>query len=99
MGSEPAANPAARIGRTNKMLFPIASGYWNNDTSAGVFHRNWNNNRSNDNNNVGFRASDYAACPTFWLGNTGDIGVASSCDMAKSARRSVLVSSENVHYA
>lgn len=81
------------------MLFPFASGYWNNGSKAGVFYRNWNNNRSNDNNNVGFRASDYAACLTFCHGNTGDIGIAPSCDMAKSAGHGVLVSSENVHHA
>lgn len=99
MGSEPAVNPAARIGQAIYMLFPIASGNWNNGSKAGVFHRNWNNNRSNDNNNVGFRAADFVACLTFWLGNTGDIGLDLSCNMAKSARRSVLVSSENVRYA
>jgi len=81
------------------MLFPMASGNWNNGTKAGVFHRNWNNNRSNDNNNVGFRASDYDACLTFCHGNPGDIGIVPSCDMAKSAGHSVLVSLENVHYA
>lgn len=81
------------------MLFPLASGDWNNGSKAGVFYRNWNNNRSNDNNNVGFRASDYAACPTFCHGNTGDIGIAPSCVLAKSAGHGVLVSLENVHHA
>jgi hypothetical protein len=35
------------------------AGNWNNAANAGVFYRNWNNNRSNDNNNNGFRAGDY----------------------------------------
>lgn len=81
------------------MFFPIASGNWNNAAKAGVFYRNWNNNRSNDNNNVGFRACDYAACLTFSTGNTGDIGMVPSCTMAKSAGRDVLVSLENVRHA
>lgn len=69
------------------MLFPMASGYWNIAGYAGVFFRLWNNNRSNDNNNVGFRAADYDAFadPTLHTANTGDIGVALSCTLAKSA--------------
>lgn len=39
------------------------SGNWNNAANAGVFYRNWNNNRSNDNNNAGFRAADYVSIP------------------------------------
>lgn len=69
------------------MLFPLASGNWNNAANAGVFYRNWNNNRSNDNNNVGFRAADYDAFAdlTLHTANTGDIGVTLSCTLAKSA--------------
>ena len=69
------------------MLFPLASGNWNNAANAGVFYRNWNNNRSNDNNNIGFRAADYFAQADLTLrtANTGDIGVALSCILAKSA--------------
>lgn len=33
---------------------------WNNSTNAGVWSVNWNNNRSNTNNNVGFRL-DYCS--------------------------------------
>ena len=57
-------------------LLPIASGNWNNAANAGVFYRNWNNNRSNDNNNYGFRASDYASVPDNPYGYTGNIGMA-----------------------
>lgn len=57
-------------------LFPIASGNWNNAADAGLFYRNWNNNRSNDNNNYGFRASDYASAPDNLHGYTGNIGMA-----------------------
>ena len=81
------------------MLFPMASGNWNDAANAGVFYRYWYYYRSNDNNNVGFRACDYAACLTFRHGNTGDIGIVPSCDMAKSARHGVLVSSENARHA
>ena len=75
------------------MLFPIASGNWNDAAKAGVFYRNWNNNRSNDNNNIGFRAADYLADSDlkFRIGNTGDIGMVPSCTLAKSAGIGFLV--------
>lgn len=38
----------------------ISSGNWNNTTNAGVWYANWNNGRSNSNNNNGFRA-DYGS--------------------------------------
>jgi len=83
------------------MLIPIASGNWNDAAKAGVFYRNWNNNRSNDNNNIGFRASDYLANPNlkFRTGKTGNIGVVLSCDVAKSAWNGFLVPTGNVSYA
>jgi hypothetical protein len=40
-----------------------------------VFNRNFNNNRSNDNNNASFRASDYSSIPKISQENIGDIGV------------------------
>lgn len=42
-------------------MFPIASGNWSNGSNAGLFYRNFNNYRSNDNNNAAARASDYHA--------------------------------------
>jgi hypothetical protein len=42
-------------------MFPLCAGNWNNTSNAGVFCRNWNNNRTNANNNNGFRAGDYFA--------------------------------------
>jgi hypothetical protein len=83
------------------MLFPIASGNWNNAAKAGVFYRNWNNNRSNDNNNIGFRASDCVAFSSliFPTGKTGDIGMAPSCIVAKSARHGFPVPSGTVSHA
>ena len=83
------------------MLFPIASGNWNNAAKAGVFYRNWNNNRSNDNNNVGFRASDYFAFSDliFRRGKTGNIGMAPSCILAKSARHDLPVPPGTVRHA
>lgn len=52
------------------------SGNWNNASAAGVFNRNWNNNRSNANNNSGFRASvpDSVSILTSRNGNTGNKG-------------------------
>ena len=83
------------------MLFPYASGNWNNAAGAGVFYRNWNNYRSNDNNNAGFRCADYFADSdlTFQKGKTGDIGVFPSCVMAKSARHGVSVAKATIHHA
>lgn len=83
------------------MLFPYASGNWNNAADAGVFYRNWNNNRSNDNNNAGFRAADYFAEPDliFREGNTGDIGVDPSCMLAKSARQRLSVPRGTIGHA
>jgi hypothetical protein len=37
----------------------MVGGNWNNGANAGVFYRNFNNYRSNDNNFAGARASDY----------------------------------------
>lgn len=83
------------------MLFPIASGNWNDAANAGVFYRNWNNSRSNDNNNVGFRAADYFAFAdlTLHTANTGDIGVEPSCILAKSACHGFLVPKGNTSHA
>lgn len=41
----------------------ISGGNWNEGANAGVWARNWNNHRTNTNNNVGFRASDYDPSP------------------------------------
>ena len=61
-------------GRVTKM-FSVACGNWNNSTNAGVFNRNFNNNRSNSNNNYGFRASDYIFKPQISGEKSGEIGV------------------------
>jgi len=83
------------------MLFPYASGNWNNAADAGVFYRNWNNNRSNDNNNASFRCADYRAAAdlTLHTANTGDVGVAPSCALAKSARHDVSVPKGAIRHA
>lgn len=39
----------------------ISGGNWNNSSIAGVWALNLNNNRTNSNDNVGLRASDYDA--------------------------------------
>lgn len=51
-------------GKVGHML-PVVGGNWNNGSNAGVFNRNWNNSRSNSNNNVGFRCAlpDYGSNP------------------------------------
>ena len=53
----------------------MTAGNWNESANAGVFYRNLNNNRSNDNNNKGFRAADYASKPDTTKVDTGDIGI------------------------
>ena len=82
------------------MLFPMASGNWNDAGNAGVFYRNWNNSRSTDNNNIGFRAADYDAFAdlTLHTAKTGDIGVDPSCILAKSARNVFLVPQGNTRH-
>jgi hypothetical protein len=39
------------------MRLPIRGGNWNNVSKAGVFYLNLNNERSNSNNNIGFRSA------------------------------------------
>ena len=41
------------------MLFPMASGNWNNAANAGVFCRYWSYYRSLGISSVGFRAAAY----------------------------------------
>ena len=83
------------------MLSPLASGSWNFAGGAGVFYRGWNNFRSNDNVNVGFRAADYDAFAdlTLHTANTGDIGMTLSCTLAKSACPGFLVPKGKVNHA
>ena len=38
------------------MLCLQSGANWNNGSNAGVWASNWNNNRTNSNNNTGFRA-------------------------------------------
>lgn len=38
------------------MLCPISGGNWDNGSNAGVWALNLNDNRTNSNNNVGFRS-------------------------------------------
>ena len=52
-----------------------SAGNWNESANAGSFYRNLNNNRSNDNNNNGFRACDYFSLPDTTKVDTGDIGI------------------------
>lgn len=43
-------------------MVPISSYNWNNNTNAGVWSVNLNNNRTNANNNVGFRSDSLSSC-------------------------------------
>lgn len=54
-------------------MCPIAGGNWNNAAIAGVWALNFNNSRTNSNNNVGFRAdSDLPNAPNGDGGAKGD---------------------------
>lgn len=55
----------------------MSAGNWSNAANAGVFYRNLNNNRSNDNNNAGFCAADYSFKPDTTKVDTGAIGITS----------------------
>ena len=83
------------------MLFPYASGNWNNAANAGVFYRFWSNNRSNGNLNAGIRCADYDAFAdlTLQTANTGDIGMVLSCTLAKSACPGFLVPKGKINHA
>ena len=42
-------------------MCPISGGNWNNSSNAGVWALNLNNNRSNSNNNIGFRSDSVSS--------------------------------------
>ena len=70
-------------------MFSVTCGNWNNSANAGVFNRNFNNNRTNDNNNASFRASDYSSIPKISQENIGDIGVTFPVDNTTKSAKSV----------
>ena len=76
-------------------MFSVACGNWNNSTNAGVFNRNFNNNRSNSNNNYGFRASDYIFKPQISGEKSGEIGV--TFPVGKTTKSAKSVTTENSH--
>jgi hypothetical protein len=53
------------------MRLPIRGGNWNNGSKAGVFQLNLNNERSNSNNNIGFRSALFIflgqKLATYWV--------------------------------
>lgn len=62
------------IGQHNEMqCVPISGGNWNNTSNAGLGYVNLNNNRTNSNDNVGFR--DFISMPETAMADTGNIGV------------------------
>lgn len=67
----------------------LCCGNWSNASNAGVFNRNFNNNRSNDNNNCSFRSVDYDSKPD--IIRTGDIGVTFPASLAKSAKEATAI--------
>ena len=77
-------------------MFSVTCGNWNNSANAGVFNRNFNNNRTNDNNNVSFRVSDYSSIPKISQENIGDIGVTFPVDNTTKSAKSVTAS--NSHF-
>lgn len=77
-------------------MFSVACGNWNNSANAGVFNRNFNNNRSNSNNNYGFRASDYIFKPKISQEKIGEIGVTFPVDKSTKSAKSVTAS--NSHF-
>ena len=81
-------------GRVTKM-FSVACGNWNNSANAGVFNRNFNNNRSNSNNNYGFRASDYIFKPQISGEKSGEIGV--TFPVGKTTKSAKSVTTKNSH--
>ena len=74
----------------------LSCGNWNNGSNAGVFYRNLNNNRSNDNNNVGFRSSDYFSLPDTTMVDTGDIGITSPASAKYADNETTLYSQSHI---
>jgi len=51
-------------------MAPLSSGNWNNSSSAGGWYLNLNNNRTNSNNNIGFRSDSDSPRIQKWNGGT-----------------------------
>jgi hypothetical protein len=67
-------------------MCPICGGNWNNSSSAGVWALNWNNSRTNSNDNVGFRSdSDSPRTAQADGGAKGDVFLRRGQPRAKSA--------------
>lgn len=62
------------------MLAPISGGNWNNSSNAGVWALNLNNNRTNSNNNIGFRSD--SGSPRNWKQYGGTKGDTFRCDVS-----------------
>ena len=43
------------------LICVLSGGNWNDSSNAGVWNVNWNNNRTNSNNNVSFRSDSNSA--------------------------------------
>lgn len=67
-----------------------SAGNWSNSANAGSFYRNLNNNRSNDNNNNGFRGGDYFSIPDTTEVDTGDIGISTPASAKYSDGETIL---------
>jgi hypothetical protein len=71
-------------------MCPIASGNWNNGSNAGVWTMNWNNSRTNSNDNVGFRSdSDSPHTAKAYSGAKGDVFLYMRISYTKSAAYSI----------
>ena len=67
-------------------MCPICGGNWNNSSNAGVWSMNWNNSRSNSNDNIGFRSdSDSPRTAKADGGAKGDSFLHRASPRAKSA--------------
>jgi len=71
-------------------MCPIAGGNWNNSANAGVWAANFNNARSNSNDNVGFRADSASPRSAQAHGGTKGDGLPAAT-AAKSAGAAFLV--------
>jgi hypothetical protein len=79
------------------VMLSVCCGNWNNAASAGLFYRNFNNNRSNDNNNASFRASDYISNPETEKTETGEIGM--TLPVIKNITKSAKSMTDNLSYS
>ena len=67
----------------NLLTCPLSGANWNNTSNAGVWYLNWNNNRTNSNNNVGWRCDCISSNRAYADSGRTGIGYPASGEIGK----------------